>query len=108
MEKQQEQLTEEYSRMVNGNTILLHLEGWIKYVEGFIKGLQTTEKVSAAAVMDCVGEILEFMTTFKTQTIRLFEYCENILQENEQLKKQLNQLQTPQLTDNLTEEQDGE
>lgn len=86
MEDQQQ---EDYSRMVNGNTILLSLEGWIKFVEGFSKGLQTTEKVSSNAVLDCIGEIMEYMTSFRVQITNLFLYCEQILQENETLKQQL-------------------
>lgn len=78
---------ENYSSMVNGNTILLSLDGWIKFIEGFTKGLQTTEKVNSAAVLDCVGEILEGMVLFKTQITNLFLHCEKILEENEQLKK---------------------
>jgi hypothetical protein len=77
---------EQYSSMVNHNTILLSLEGWIKYIEGFTKGLQTTETVNSVAVLDCVGEILEFMTSFKNQLCKLLIHCEQILQENETLK----------------------
>ena len=83
---------EDYSSMVNGNTILLSLDGWIKFIEGFTKGLQTTDKVNSAAVLDCVGEILEGMVTFKTQITNLFLHCEKILQENEQLKKDVKML----------------
>lgn len=79
---------EEYSKMVNGNTILLRLEGWIKYIEGFTKGLETTDKVSSMAVLNCVGEILEYMTSFKTELITLLLYCEGILEENEKLKNE--------------------
>lgn len=79
---------EQYCSMVNGNTILLSLEGWIKYIEGFTKGLQTTDKVSSVAVLDCVGEILEYMTQFKGQLLTLFLHCEKVLEENENLKKQ--------------------
>lgn len=82
---------EEYSKMVLNNTILLSLEGWIKYVEGFTKGLQTTDKVRSSAVLDCVGEILEYMTQFKVDILKLFNYCEHILTENQQLKEQLKQ-----------------
>jgi hypothetical protein len=86
---EEEKQVEDYSRMVNSNTILLSLEGWIKFVEGFTKGLQTTDKVSSIAVLDCVGEILEYMTSFKNDIIKLFQYCENILVENEKLREEL-------------------
>lgn len=89
---------EEYSKMVNGNTILLALEGWIKYIEGFTKGLQTTDKVSSNAVLDCVGEILEYMTTFRNQLIQLLLHCESILQENEDLKFKLDHETTKEIT----------
>lgn len=85
---------ENYSSMVNGNTILLSLEGWIKYIEGFTKGLQTTDKVSSAAVLDCVGEILEYMTTFKTQLISLLFHCEKILQESEKSQNKVELITT--------------
>ena len=88
-----ENKNEEYSKMVLNNTILLSLEGWIKYVEGFTKGLQTTDKVRSSAVLDCVGEILEYMTQFKVDILKLFNYCEHILTENQQLKEQLKQYQ---------------
>lgn len=93
-----EQEREEYNKMVNGNTILFSLEGWIKYIEGFIKGLNTTDKVSSDAVLDCVGEILEYMTSFRSQLLTLLMHCEDILQTNEELTEQIKQLSTPKLT----------
>lgn len=86
--KTKEQEKEAYSKMVNGNTILLGLEGWIKYVEGFTQGLKTSEKVYSSAVLDCVGEILEYMVSFRQQLVSLLLHCERILQENEMLKSQ--------------------
>ena len=91
---------EDYSRMVNGNTILLSLEGWIKFVEGFTRGLQTTEKVSSAAVLDCIGEIMEYMNVFRKQITFLFNHCEEVLEENEKLKEELTLLKNS-LPDNL-------
>ena len=88
---------EEYSKMVNGNTILLGLECWIKYIEGFVKGLQTTDKVSSNAVLDCVCEILEYMHQFKNQIVSLFDYCEQVLEENEKLKAELETYKQPLL-----------
>ena len=94
-EKQQQ---EEYSSMVNGNTILLSFEGWIKFIEGFTKGISTTKTVEASAVLDCVGEILEYMQTLRGNLFKLLEHCELALerselleQENLELKKMLEQ-----------------
>jgi hypothetical protein len=94
------------SSMVNGNTILLAFEGWIKYIEGFIKGLQTTEKVNSTAVLDCVGEVLEYMVTLKSNITRLLIYCETVLQENEMLKEQLQAQVKPDITEIDEEEND--
>lgn len=79
---------EEYSSMVNSNSILLSFEGWIKYIEGFVRGLQTTEKVNSNVVMDCVGEILEFMTQIRLQIQQILIHCEGILEENETLREE--------------------
>lgn len=98
MTKEYNKENEDYSRMVNGNTILLSLEGWIKFVEGFSKGLQTTEKVSSSAVLDCIGEIMEYMTAFRKQLVTLFMHCEQVLEENEKLKEQIKLLSVPKLT----------
>ena len=97
MSKEKTREDEDYSRMVNGNTILLSLEGWIKFVEGFSKGLQTTDKVSSSAVLDCIGEIMEYMTAFRKQLVDLFLHCEKVLEENETLKEQIYQLQNTKL-----------
>lgn len=94
------------SSMVNGNTILLAFEGWIKYIEGFIKGLQTTEKVNSTAVLDCVGEVLEYMVTLKSNITRLLIYCETVLQENEMLKEQLQAQVEPDIIEVDEEEND--
>ena len=96
-EESNQQTQEEYSEMVNSNTILLSFEGWIKYIEGFVRGIQTTDKVSSNVVMDCIGEVLEFMTQLRIQIQDILNYCEEVLeknelleQENEELRKQLN------------------
>ena len=91
-ENTDEQEREEYNKMVNGNTILFSLEGWIKYIEGFIKGLNTTDKVSSDAVLDCVGEILEYMTSFRSQLLSLLMHCEDILQKNAELEEKIQSL----------------
>ena len=79
---------EDYSSMVNSNTILLNFEGWIKYVEGFSRGIQSAKTVEASQVMSCVGEILEYMKTLKKDLITILTHCEIVLEENEKLKQQ--------------------
>ena len=111
---------EEYNKMVNSNTILLSFEGWIKYIEGFTRGLQTTKMVDANSVMDCIGEVLEYMTQLRGQIMEILTHCENVLEknakleeDNEQLNLLLQQLQIPKLEteDNVfievKEEEDG-
>ena len=84
---------ESYSNMVNNNSILLSFEGWIKYVEGFTRGLSTTKTVDASSVFDVVGEILEYMKTLKTNLSKLLIYCENTLEENEKLQNKISSLE---------------
>jgi peptidoglycan hydrolase CwlO-like protein len=79
---------EDYNSMVNTNTMLLSFEGWIKYIEGFSRGLQTTKTVDASQVFDCVGEIMEYMKTLKGQICGLLLHCEQILQDCEQEQQQ--------------------
>ena len=45
MDKEEIVEKEQYSSMVNHNSMLLSFEGWIKYIEGFSRGLQTTKTV---------------------------------------------------------------
>lgn len=87
-EKQQET----FSSMVNHNTILLSFEGWIKYIEGFCRGLQTTKTVDAAQVLDCVGEIMEYMKTLRKDILDILQYCEDVLDKDEQLENENLQL----------------
>ena len=104
MVKKKEDIKDDYSSMVNNNAILLSFEGWIKYIEGFIKGISTSKSVESNIVLDCVGEILEFMTTFKSSLMSLLLHCEQILErneelieENKELKKELEKLNAPKL-----------
>ena len=83
---------EAYSSMVNHNTILLSFEGWIKYIEGFCRGLQTTKTVDAAQVLDCVGEIMEYMKTLRLDILDILQHCENVLDKDEQLEEEIKQL----------------
>lgn len=78
-----------YSNMVYNNSILLSLDCWIKFIEGFVRGLQSTEKVNTSSVLDCIGEILEFINSFKTTLVDLLNHCESILQENNDLRDKL-------------------
>jgi len=92
MGKKEVEEKEAYSSMVNHNTMLLKFEGWIKYIEGFSRGLQTTKTVDAGSVFDCVGEIMEYMRELKNNLLDLLQTCESILEENEKLKEENNQL----------------
>lgn len=105
---------ESYSNTVNNNAILLSFEGWIKYIEGFIRGLGTTRQVDAAPVLDCVGEVLEYMQTLRKNLMKLLQHCEITLvrveeleNENEQLKIQIEQLKQKKLEDKRTEGNNG-
>lgn len=101
---------EEHNSMVNTNTMLLSFEGWIKYIEGFSRGLQTTKTVDAGMVFDCVGEIMEYMKQLKGQICQLLMYCEQQLIDAElkdthstQLQQQCEKLsqENEQLKDNI-------
>lgn len=73
----------EYSSIVNSNNMLLSFEGWIKYIEGFSRGLQTTKTVDAMTVFDCIGEIMEYMKSLKNQLVTLLTHCEDVLEREE-------------------------
>jgi hypothetical protein len=92
MSEEETNQQEQYSSMVNSNSILLSFEGWIKYIEGFVRGLQTTEKVNSSVVMSCIGEILEFMTQLRLQIQNILLHCEDILEENEKITKENEEL----------------
>lgn len=79
---------EDYSSMVNNNTILLSFEGWIKYIEGFIRGISSSKTVDSNVVLDCVGEILEYMQTLRTNLLTLLQFCEEVLEKNEILEEE--------------------
>ena len=99
-EKQMEQeAIEEYSSMVNHNTILLGFEGWIKYIEGFSRGLQTSKTVDSSQVMDVIGEIMEYMRTLKQDVLGLLQFCEHVLEEKEQTESNIKLLQLIQEKD---------
>jgi predicted nuclease with TOPRIM domain len=74
---------QEINSMVQSSTMLLSFEGWIKYVEGFSRGLQTTKTVDAREVFDCVGEIMEYMKSLKGQIMELLLHCESVLEKEE-------------------------
>ena len=84
---------EEQNSMVNTNTMLLSFEGWIKYIEGFSRGLQTTKTVDAGMVFDCVGEIMEYMKQLKGQICELLIHCEHELESVETCDIRLQELQ---------------
>ena len=74
------------SSVILNNDMLLSLEGWLKFIEGFTKGIQSAEKVNSSLVLDCIGEILDYMVKLKVDLRGLLVYCEEILKENEELK----------------------
>lgn len=95
----EEQNNNDVNSMVQSSTMLLTFEGWIKYIEGFSRGLQTTKTVDASQVFDCVGEIMEYMKTLKGQLMGLLMHCEETLAKAEEQtnkfekqEKQINQL----------------
>lgn len=113
-----EKSNEELNSIVQSSSMLLSFEGWIKYIEGFSRGLQTTKTVDAITVFDCVGEIMEYMKTLKTQIFDLLMHCEEVLEDAEgkdeiikqkddeiaQLKQQLAQYENKE----EKEDEDGE
>ena len=99
---------QEYNSMVNTNTMLLSFEGWIKYIEGFSRGLQTTKTVDALTVFDCIGEIMEYMKTLKGQIVDILIHCEESLEKSETVNEQYESLQdeVKQLTEQNKKLQD--
>jgi len=83
---------EQYASMVNHNAMLLCFEGWIKYIEGFSRGLQTTKTVDAGEVFTCVGEIMDYMKTLRKDVLTILQHCEDILEKNEELEIENSQL----------------
>ena len=61
---------------------------YIKYIEGFSRGLQTTKTVDAGSVLDCVGEIMEYMKTLKGDILDLLQHCENIMEQHDEVMEQ--------------------
>lgn len=84
-------LAEEESKAINGNNLLLSLEGFIKYIEGLNKGIQAAASVNPQIVTDCIGEVLEYLVTAKNQFKTVLLACEEVLTENENLKEKLQQ-----------------
>lgn len=83
----------EYSSIVNSNNMLLSFEGWIKYIEGFSRGLQTTKTVDAMTVFDCIGEIMEYMKSLKNQLVTLLTHCEDVLEQEEICNSKISSLE---------------
>lgn len=79
--------------MVNTNTMLLSFEGWIKYIEGFSRGLQTTKTVDAVSVLECVGEIMEYMKQLKGQIVSLLLHCEEALEQEDTCNQKIQDLE---------------
>lgn len=84
--------TEDYASIVNNNAILLSFEGWVKFVEGFTKGISSTKTVESKLVLDCIGEILEYMQTLRKNLSSLLSYCETVLEKQEILEAENDKL----------------
>lgn len=93
MKKEKDIDQETYSSMVNANSMLLSFEGWVKYIEGFTKGLSSTKQVDSVVVLDCVGEILEYMQQLRGQLYNLLVHCEKTLEKDEQLELKIKELE---------------
>lgn len=104
MEKKEKE-QESYSSTVNNNTILLSFEGWIKYIEGFIRGISTAKTVEAASVLDCIGEVLEYMQTLRKNLLALLTHCEMTLDRMEKLEEE-NKLLKEQLSSLMVEDKE--
>lgn len=96
MDREEINKQEVYAEMVNHNTILLKFGGWIQYVEGLARGLEAAKSVDPASVLECVGEIMEYMKTLKTDIMDILTYCEHVLEKEEQLDE-LNKKLTQQV-----------
>ena len=83
---------EQYSSMVNHNAMLLRFEGWIKFIEGYSRGLQSTKTVDAGEVFTCIGEVMDYMRTLKKDLLSILQHCEEILEKNEALEIENSQL----------------
>lgn len=89
-------LTPEESQAIYGNSLLLAFEGFIKYIEGLNKGLQSASTINAKMATDCIGEILEYLAKLRVDVHNLFKQCElgladneKLIEENKKLKKKL-------------------
>lgn len=69
-------------------TILTTFDSWINFINGFSQGIQSCKDIKIEAVNTCITELLEGMISNKEQIKNLLIYCDNILAENEQLKKE--------------------
>lgn len=87
---------EEESKVINGNVILLSFEGFIKYIEGLNRGIQAASSVNSQVVTECIGEVLEYLTTSKNDIKALLLACEEVLKENETLTEMVATLKKEQ------------
>ena len=92
MAKTKENEQESYASIVNGNTILLSFNEWLKYIEGLTKGIGAAKSVDPSLVLDCIGEVMEYMRTLKINIFILFQHCEQIMAKNELLEKENDEL----------------
>ena len=105
MDREELDKQELYAEMVNHNTILLKFGGWIQYIEGLARGLETAKSIDPSSVLECIGEIMEYMKTLKRDIMDILAYCETVLEKEERLnalEEKLNQ-HVLSLTDNIVE-----
>ena len=90
-------------KVITGEEIILSFEQWLKFIEGFLKGIESSSTLSSPVVLDCIGEIMEYMRNAKCSISQLFSHCEQVLQENDKLQEEIQQLkeENEQLTKKL-------
>lgn len=86
-------ITEEESKAINGNSLLLSLEGFIKFVEGLNRGIQSASSINPQIVLESIGEVLEYLVTTKTHLRILLTAFDGILEQKEQLQKRVDELE---------------
>ena len=65
--------------------------GWIKYIEGFMKGIEASKEVKIETFNTCINEIFEGMTQTRNELNAILEHCNDILIKEEELTSLLNQ-----------------
>lgn len=79
-------------KVITGEEIILSFEQWLKFIEGFLRGIESSSTLSSAVVLDCIGEIMEYMRNAKCSVSQLFSHCEAVLRDNESLTTEIEEL----------------